>query len=177
MSELITNYNSNQFFQREYTIKCKCCKKLYKSENSEYLYESDDRFRGLCEDCYHKKLNETFTDKDVLNFAKWSIDNTKETDLKYRQHIDVDDSIWKEKVVPKINELVQKEKEEKEKQYHKQKLDEAIKLIYSGCTTQDSKTPSVSITLFEKTIAKILEKFDELENQKHNDIWNTKFCI
>ena len=45
-------------------------------------------------------------------------------------------------------------------------LQEARKLIFSNCKIVDTKTPSVSITLFEKVVAQLLEKIDTLKGEK-----------
>lgn len=44
-------------------------------------------------------------------------------------------------------------------------LKEAQELIFSDCKLSDTKSPSVSITLFEKTVAKLLMRINAIENK------------
>ena len=44
-------------------------------------------------------------------------------------------------------------------------LKEAQDLIFSDCKLSDTKTPSVSVTLFTKTVAKLLMKIDALKKE------------
>ena len=66
------------FEEKEKTIRCKECGDLYKAEGQTYVWEMNDRFKGLCRHCYLRKLNDNFTEEDALEFAKEALSNLRE---------------------------------------------------------------------------------------------------
>lgn len=48
----------------------------------------------------------------------------------------------------------------------KERLKKAQDFIYKNCTKSDAYTPSVSVTLFEKTVAELLARIEKLEDER-----------
>ena len=150
------------FEEKDKTIKCENCGDLYKAEGQTFIWEMNDRFKGLCQHCYLQKLNDNFTEEDALEFAKEALSN-RDYMGRPRVNSDVNDENWEKYVEPKIEELIEAKKKAEEEAYHQEKLNEAQKLYDAaslGVITNDA--------IIINVIAALLEKIDKLENNQSN---------
>lgn len=124
----------------------------FKSKSRWELYSP--RFKGLCQECYRKVLNENLTEEDIEYFAEDYLDNGNFSQAQR--------DITKEnfsKFIEPVAEKIRKEREIQEKErYHQSKLAEAQKII-----DDIDKKGTLNLKDREKEIiASLLEKMDEL---------------
>lgn len=164
------------FEEKEKTIRCVNCGDLYKAEGHTFVWEMNDRFKGLCRHCYLRKLNDNFTEEDALEFAKEALSSY---DYMGRPRVssEVDGKNWKQFVEPKIKELQEAEKKAAEEAYHQEKLNEAQKIIDDARNAHP--TGNMNPDWFElEIIAKLLEVIDKLEKKIPPRDWrNEPFTI
>lgn len=154
------------FEEKVNTIKCENCGDLYKAEGQTFIWEMNDRFKGLCHHCYLQKLNDNFTEKDALIFAKEALSNYDYMG-RPRVNSDVNDENWEKYVEPKIEELIEAEKKAAEEAYHQEKLNEAQQIIDDARNAHPNG--NMNPDWFElEIIAKLLERIDKLENNQSN---------
>lgn len=160
----------------ENTIKCKDCGDLYKAEGQTFVWEMNDRFKGLCRHCYLRKLNDNFTEEDAQEFAKEAL-SSRDYMGRPRINPDVDDENWKRYVEPKIEGIVAAEKRAAEEAYHQEKLNEAQQIIDDARNAHPNG--NMDPDWFElEVIAKLLERMDKLEKKIPPRDWrNEPFTI
>lgn len=155
--------------EEKYTIKCKTCGKLYKSENSTMVWEiRKDRWEGLCYDCYKKDFNTNFSEQDAIECAEWSISHPDFSTSGFLVHPDLSFDKHMEFVVPEIRKLLKK-KEQERKEKHRQEIVEKAVKIYQDAQDEllDPKyhyyNSRAALTI--KIIAELLERIESLEEK------------
>lgn len=164
------------FEEKDKTIKCKECGDLYKAEGQTFVWEMNDRFKGLCRHCYLRKLNDNFTEEDAFEFAKEALSNY---DYMGRPRVspDVDGKNWEQYVEPKIEELREAERKAAEEAYHQEKLNEAQQIIDDANNAHPNGNMNPDWFILE-IIAKLLERMDKLEKKIPPRDWrNEPFTI
>lgn len=164
------------FEERKNTIRCELCGNLYKAEGQTFIWEMNDRFKGLCHHCYLKKLNDNFTEEDALSFAKEALSN-RDYMGRPRESPEVDSKNWEQYVEPKIEELIKAERKAAEGAYRQEKLNEAQQIIDDARNAHPNG--NMNPDWFElEIIAKLLERIDDLEKKIPSRDWrNEPFTI
>lgn len=170
------------FKEPEKTIKCTECGALYKGKGQTWYWETyNDKFNGLCHDCYVKKLNENFTEEDARYFAEKAFDEAIRFNFTagYRHNSDVNINNWEKIVLPMIDIIIEERQQAKENEYFQQKINEAT-AIYENSYKLLGEYKYVSYGDIRNIniIAILLKKIDELEKKiPQEDIMNKRFTI
>lgn len=172
----VDKYLFGLFEEKDKTIRCVKCGDLYKAEGQNFVWEMNDRFKGLCRHCYLRKLNDNFTEEDATDFAKEALSSC---DYMGRPRVspDVDCKNWEQYVEPKIEELREAERKAAEEAYHQEKLNEAQQIIDDVKNAHPNG--NMNPDWFElEIIAKLLERMDKLEKKMPPRDWrNEPFTI
>lgn len=176
----------NLFKRPEPTVPCEKCGKLFRADSEQPIWSiRQTQYKNYCEDCYYKAVNENPSEEQVREWAEDSINRTQ-LGANWLIPWDCSRENFHKKVIPTIDEVLQKRKKKQKKDYRQKKIDEAIEMLKEANSTCDEdgdnydyhRYPIMHDIIFINVIATLLEKLEDLERKaSKRDIWNDRFTI
>jgi hypothetical protein len=188
IKNLLDSKPENLFSRPEPTIKCDKCGKLFRDESEEMVWAKKwPKLKNYCHNCYKAEININPSDEQLREWAEDSIDKYKLTaGFEYPKPWDCSYENFENKVKPVIDSILKEKEDQKEKEYHQTKINEAVDLYrnahltcaYDGESYDYNGYPSFNSIILINIIAQLLEKLDKLEQQiPPRDILHERFTI
>ena len=152
---LISNLEDRDFFQSIYSketwdVKCDVCKKPYKHKGTTCLWE--EKYGTICHDCYIKKVNENPSEKQIRNWAEYSLSSPFGDNELPMKPFDCSYENFEKLVQPMMKKIREEQAAETERK-HKEELHERARKLYDECLSDPVNV-----------IARLLDEIDKVKN-------------